>query len=344
MSVNDELHDHRRTGRDLRRWIEAGWSSWTNTDRPPGKTLTIGGRKPGRQSLLVFGDKGSRPAVIVKLATDLHGRGRLQQEFAALASLHGVHDASMNASVPQPYEARDIRGGYAIAMQALPGGRLEAPQFTRFGPVQRRHLQHYIAIVDELSGRLASATAQPDRDGSQQAARVVNRFANLCTDGTVTARAHAFAETLGSSDLLWRSSWQHGDPSIGNILSHRGRAALVDWEDARPDHPSWLDTAMLPLAIVHMAAVQQTLPVDSTAVTATLGLRSRPGQIIRAELAARWTHPFPLSWAVTLACIHLAVRPTWDGHMPVKHGMEVASALLADPDCREQVSWATPSW
>lgn len=342
--MNDELHNHGQTGRDLRRWVEASWSSWTNNDRPPGKTLTIRGRKPGRQSLLVFSYQGFRPAVIVKLATDPHGRCRLRQEFAALVSLHGIHDSRMNTAAPQPYGARDLRGGYAIAMEALPGGRLEAPQFKRFGPVQRRHLQHYVAIVDELSGRLASASAQPDRDGPQKAARVVNRFATLCTNETVSRRAHAFAETLGSSDLLWLSSWQHGDPSIGNILTHRGRAAFVDWEDARPDHPSWLDAAMVPLAIVHMGALQQALPVDSEAVTATLGLRSRPGRIVHAELAARWTHPLPLGWAVTLACIYLAVRPTWDGHTPVKHGMEVASALLADPDCRKQVPWATAAW
>lgn len=329
----------------LRGWVAEHWHEWTGSAGPPGPALVLRGRRPGRAALLIGVAGGSAPAVAVKVRREPLDRRRLDDERRVLETLRGALPADGRVGAPEPHGACELPGASALALRAVPGRRLQPPHLDRLGPAGRRVLRRYVRAVAALSGALAAhaPTGEPAADTGHLAG-LAEAFAAVCPDAAAAERALSFADALRSHEVSYPRVWQHGDPAVSNILVHRGRASFIDWETARPGQPPWLDLASVPAALVHGAATQRGTSAYSQVLMATFGDATPTGAILASELGRGWPHELPLGWAVTLSAMDLALRPVADGGAPVPHGLAVASALLADDECRRAVSWAAPVW
>jgi hypothetical protein len=212
----------------------------------PGRVrgVHISHRWLGRLVVLLFRERDRSPWLLVKVDRHPPYFARLAREEATLRTLEGRPD--LDGLVPRPVGALQLDGdARAFVQTGLPGSPLTTL-------VRRRMIQHpwtWARDHERIRGwfdRLASWNPRADgtvldvADGLERLSVAVEG-----ADGSTRRwldRARVQAERLPPVHLP--AVRGHGDLGPSNLLVHRGRTRLVDWEGGL-EHRSPLPEAVL---------------------------------------------------------------------------------------------------
>lgn len=330
-------------------FVREGWDGWFGERAPRhlAHALLAPGPWQGARAFVFMRAEGeTAPRVFLKVAFD-PGEGRhLLREFGALSRVRPSVDARLRQGIPEALDLWMNGSTTVMAQRVLTGRRLLVPHLLgRGSPAARRLVARYLRGVFSWSGELGRATTQGvELDGSALAETVELFLAATGGDGAA-ARLRSFGRALERSGLRWRPGWQHRDVSVGNVLVHRGRPRLLDWEHAGEDAEPWFDVAYAPGAMSilarHQAGGRESI---QDAALRALGPRAWPGSLLRREMRRAWTHPLPLQWAVVVTMMKTALRRLDGGQEGSPPLADLAVALFADDELRRSLAWLAPEW
>lgn len=340
--VNTSIVSH------IRSWLRASYPDLHGGEQlGPVRLSVLVGRRPGRSTLMVFRGRERWPSIVVKLATTEEGARHLPREARVLDLAERELEGFLDHPPPRHLDLLEEPELTALAITAVRGRRASLPDLTpavpRWG--DKRRLQSHLEGVRDWSRSLSKAgrsNRQP-RDGQFIATRI-QRFALLGDLAPeLRERLEEFAHALQASNAQWTPLWQHGDVASGNVLWHRRRVRLVDWEAASPTHDPWRDDAYLILSLAR--AAQRTMRTSSigAALVGALSSRSWAGRILASSYREYWPHPIPIGWAVLATTIehameeeeHRAASAVWRGF---------AIDLVSSDQLRSRCDWLVPRW
>lgn len=330
----------------IRSWLQARYPVWQGGEELGRVRLSVlMGRHPGRSTIIVFRGRERWPRIVVKLATDEEGATRLTREAGVLDHINRELQEFLDHPLPRHLGLLNESHLAALATTALRGRRATLPDLTVSEPKRndRRRLQYHIDAVREWSRSLSQARTsvqQPRHTG--YAAHRIQRFIDLSNPAKKTrGRLERLSAAMEASDARWLPCWQHGDVASGNVLWHRGRMRLVDWEAASPTHDPWRDDAYLILSLAR--AAQRTMGSSSVspAFLGPLGSGSWPGRILESNYREFWPHPIPVGWAVVATTIENALKREKYGTTNAVW-RNLAIDLVSDDRLRTKCNWLVP--
>ncbi len=252
----------------------AGW--------PRPETWAVRGalRTASDMTVIQLGPPAEPPAAILKLSRTREGAASLRRQARLLAELESdPRLGDWGRLLPGLLAQGEVDGLCFVFEQALPGrpglemiadpgrrARVHAAAIAAIGELHRRTARARVAeadFVEQWVERPVRALRQwnDTHPRSRRYAQAVDRLAAELR-GALLGRRH----TVG---------WVHGDLWIGNLLATADGATLtglVDWGQAAPDGPPWLD-------VVHCLLS-----------TRTLVKRQELGEVVRGLIAGgAWT-------------------------------------------------------
>ena len=306
----------------------------------------LGGSRDGSRVVLSVSPRGSRyPRWIAKIATRQSEGELLAREFDVLRSLHRRAPPHVTVQVPRAVAVHRDARLTMIVMTVMRGRRPLLPRLTQRGTITSRHiLRIYIRRTLTWSEALAR-DVRSETPGALRPAELVERFtATLEAGSDARATAQAFGDAVRSADHSFTPHWQHGDLTVGNVLTDRRAVLVVDWAHASDAYEPWFDVAYTPGALALVAQAEQARTRVREAMLRVLSDGTWTGEALRQELERAWMHPIPLSWAVTLASMRAALREGQVGEYGWPAWREVTLTLLCDDEVRSTASWLAPRW
>lgn len=304
------------------------------------------GTRPGRLTLVVFRRRERLPNLVVKLTTNENAT-HLTREARVLDLAQSELGRLVNQPLPRQLGFIQEPQLAALAITALRGHRAKLPDLTMSEARRndRRRLQSHVDMVRDWSRSLREAgiSDQLPRDGQFVAGRI-ERFIVLGKVGPKASdRLERLAEAMRASGVRWSPCWQHGDVAPGNVLWHRRRIRLVDWEAASPSHEPWRDDAYLILSLARVAQRAMGAASVSAAFQGPLASRSWAGRILASSYREEWPHPIPIGWAVIATVIEHALERE-ESDTTTATWRDLAVDLLCDDQFRATCNWLTPNW
>jgi hypothetical protein len=329
-------------------WLHAQYPSWEGGDQlGPIRVAVLNGRRPGRATLIVFRGGQRTPSIVVKLVTRLEDAGHISREARSLELANSQLVGLLDPPPPRLLGSTHQPGLAALAITAVPGRRSKLPDLAKAKPSRsdvhavRRHIDSVRSWTRSL--REVEMPEQPMRDGQQLADRV-HRFIELGgLPAAVVPRIQHLAIAMEQMPVKWSPHWQHGDVAPGNVLWHKGRIRLVDWEAASPAHDPWRDDAYLLLSLGRATQHETGVSSVGSAIRAAFGSQSWAGRVAESSYRESWPHPIPVGWALISTTIeHALEREEYGATTPFWR--DLAVDLLFDQDLRDSCGWLVPHW
>lgn len=326
-------------------WARNAWAEWFGIG-PVGLTTAVlagGPAHRNRFALFVFDHRDRSPRAFIKTALDATERGFVEGEAAAVRSLENLELPGLAAVAPKLLGNLAIGDAYAAAYRTMAGKRLVVPEMIgRVGIVGRRSMARFWEMTSDFGIRLAASTyGANDYDERALGERVEMFLSWFKVEGRIRRELDGFRQALERETIRWHPSWQHGDLAVGNVLLRHGDLQLVDWEAAGNDYEPWFDLTTAPAATVILACRQTGRPPAIVALP-VLSDKGWTGTAMSGVLRKRWTHPFPIGWAVTLTTMHMALRRAAENRAMPSDYVGLVSLLAADSAIRSAASWAVP--
>jgi aminoglycoside phosphotransferase (APT) family kinase protein len=322
-------------------WVGRSWTAWFGDSPGPLHTglLAGGPAHRARVSVFVFNRSERNPRIFVKVALSAREGRYVAEEFGAVQTLasHGGEVASL---VPMPLGTTAEGDWLAAAYEVVPGRRLVVPQLNRrIGPIGRRELSRFWDEAAHVGVGLAAAGTAANRDESALGG-IVDKFrSGVEIESRARADVDAFRFALERERVRWTPTWQHGDVAVGNVLVHRGKLRLVDWEAARSDYEPWFDLATAPVAAVILAR-RQTGQSVTEAATTVLSEDGWVGSTLATTVRRNWIWDLPIGWAVALVSMRMANRRMAEDRAMPSDYVDLALALITDRSLRTKTEWA----
>lgn len=279
------------------------WREWTG-HRPKQlhAALIASTRHEGHRFALIIADGWRRPSVVAKVAQRGVDQAEVESEFSTLRDAYEELPLRFRSQMPAPLIIEHLDSGCAMFTTAVRGARPVLPQLLgrreRLGVAS---LDSYLVASLAFARDLARATAS-DQGAADES---LDEFSRLHG----SHRLDALREHTQTARC-----WQHGDPAPGNVLMTRTGVRLIDWEHASPDHYPWHDAAYQALVLSLIAANQTDSSVTEAFDAMYLG-SSWAGNLVRARVAEYWDSPVPMSEALAITAVDVAIRrqrsPVW---------------------------------
>lgn len=332
--------------RYVQSWLQTHYPEWRDGEElGPIRVSVLLGRRPGRSTIFVFRGRDRWPQIVVKLATNEESATQLTREGRSLDLAHRELNGLLEQPLPRHLGSTQKPGLAVLATTALRGRRAMLPDLTwslpRLG--NRRQLRSHIDAVRAWSHSLSRVDGSDHikRDGRHLADRI-QRFTELGdVSDPVRERLESLAKVISASGLQWSPRWQHGDVAPGNVLWHKGRIRLVDWEAASPMHDPWRDDVYLILSLARV--VQHRLKVSTVreAFLSALGSKDWGGRVLADSYREDWPYPIPIGWAVLMTTIEHALEREEYG-IATAFWRDLAIDLVSDDDLRATCDWLVP--
>jgi aminoglycoside phosphotransferase (APT) family kinase protein len=190
--------------------VEPRWSLYNNQGPVSSSVLAF---------LFVAGDRVPRLVVKLSRQTDT-----IRREEAALRRL----SALLPDRVPRPYLSGELRGMAFLIMEAIDTEYTSVSRFEDQFPA-------IFSVILALHGAVGSERPADDRASHGELVQTISQFEARC--GASEPGLSAFCSRLRDrihslAGLGLPSVPQHGDFSLGNVLSRRsGGIVVIDWED-----------------------------------------------------------------------------------------------------------------
>jgi hypothetical protein len=201
-----------------------------------------------KATVLVFPDRATAPALVVKVATTPGATAAVLAEATALRRLEHADPGRVGGTVPACLDIRVVSGLGVLTTSACPGVPLSTLYHHWRHTTSPRLVRADFAAAATWLLELARVTEEGSRRPDDFPALIQARWPGDLLAGRVAAGVAEHQARLGPPDTGGGAGIVHGDFWCGNILCRAGTVTgVVDWEHAVHDSDPLRDRARFAL-------------------------------------------------------------------------------------------------
>jgi hypothetical protein len=256
-------------------------------DPASSRVVHLGGVWEDRAVLVVFRPRQPQPSYVIKVDTTATGRQLLEQEFAALRWLRDTRRAP--GPVPVPVARFEHRDALVLAQTAVPGRSFMAQLRRRVRITSGAVARDHAVLLGWLEQFRDGGVVAADPGQWLSDCEALTLAEQILPTGKLWAR-RALDDLRRGADAAGEAlrtvvAPSHGDLGPSNVLRHRGRVGVIDWERSHPAAPALNDVLILLHHYARAVSRQRDGTLDTRDVMARAFLHD---DALSRETRRRW--------------------------------------------------------
>lgn len=215
-------------------------------DPASSQVVHLGGVWEDRAVLVVFRPRRRQPSFVIKVDRTEMGRRLLEQESTALQWLRDTLRAP--GPVPALVARFEHRDALVLAQTAVPGQPFMAQLRRRLRTTTRSVIRDHAVLLGWLERFRDGAVVAADPGQWLSDSEALALAGQILPTGRLWARRaldHLNHGIDAAGSLRTVVAPSHGDLGPSNVLLHRGRVGIIDWERSHPAAPALNDVLVL---------------------------------------------------------------------------------------------------